>query len=164
MAGERIAAAKAMALHMGDALKAAGVKFEIAGFDDVRIMRPKSFTEGWAEPTRRKVAGLRTMGGTAMLPAMKACAERLAKVANVTRRILLVLTDGQDSYAAEANSALCAFYAGRDVEIVGIGLMTHGVQAPFRGKAVTVWSTSTLSTDGLKLLVKILDAGAPRAA
>ena len=32
MSGERIAAAKAMALHMGDALKAAGVKFEIAGF------------------------------------------------------------------------------------------------------------------------------------
>ena len=164
MAGQRIAAAKAMCIHMGDALKAAGVRFEIAGFDDVCIVRPKAFSEGWAEPTRRRVAGLRTLSGTGMLPAMKACAERLVKQGNVTRRILLVLTDGQDSYAPEANAALCAFYAGRGVEIVGIGLMTGGVLTPFRGKACTVWNASDLSRDGLKMLVKILDAGAPRAA
>jgi hypothetical protein len=164
MAGQRIAAAKAMCIHMGDALKAAGVRFEIAGFDDVCIVRPKAFSEGWAEPTRRRVAGLKTMSGTGMLPAMKACAERLVKQGNVTRRILLVLTDGEDSFAAEANAALCAFYAGRGVEIVGIGLMAHRVLAPFRGKACTVWNASDLSRDGLKMLVKILDAGAPRAA
>ena len=163
MAGSRLAAAKAMSIHMGDALKAAGVKFEIAGFDDVCIVRPKAFADGWAEPARRKVAGLRCLSGTGMLPAMKACAERLLHVGNVTRRILLVLTDGQDSYAAEANAALCAFYAGRGVEIVGIGLQTNSVAAPFRGKATVVWSTQELSTNGLKLLVKILDAGAPRA-
>jgi Mg-chelatase subunit ChlD len=164
MAGSRIAAAKAMALHMGDALKAAGVKFEITGFDDVCTVRPKSFAEGWAEPTRRKVAGLKTLSGTAMLPAMKACAERLVKQGNVTRRILLVLTDGQDSYAPEANAALCAFYAGRGVEIIGIGLQTSNLGPTFRGKAVHVWSTHELSTEGLKTLVKQLDAGAPRSA
>jgi cobaltochelatase CobT len=164
MAGERIASARAMALHMGDALKAAGVRFEVAGFDDQQIVRPKAFSEGWAEPTRRRVAGLRTLSGTGMLPAMKASAERLLKVSNVTRRILLVLTDGQDSYAAEANAALCAFYQGRGVEIVGIGLQTHSVKIPFRGKCVEVWNTRSLSTDGLKALVKVLDAGAPRSA
>ena len=164
MAGERLNAAKAMALHMGDGLKAAGVKFEIAGFDDVCVVRPKQFSEGWAEPTRRKIAGLRTLQGTGMLPAMKAQAERLIKVGNVTRRILLVLTDGQDSYAADANAALCTFYAGRGVEIIGIGLMTHSVVSPFKGKATVVWDCRTLATDGLKALVKLLDAGAPRAS
>jgi Mg-chelatase subunit ChlD len=163
MAGAPIAAAKAMCLHMGDALKAAGVKFEISGFDDAYLVRPKSFAEGWAEPTRRKVAGIKTQNGTGMLPAMKACAERLLKQGNVTRRILLVLTDGQDSYAAEANAALCAFYQGRGVEIVGIGLMTY-VDRPFRGRACFVRSASDLSRDGLKMLVKALDAGAPRVA
>ena len=163
MAGERLAAAKAMAIHMGDALKAAGVKFEISGFDDAYLVRPKSFSEGWAEPARRRVAGLKVLNGTGMLPAMKACAERLVKQGSVTRRILLVLTDGQDSYAPQANAALCAFYGGRGVEVVGIGLMTHSVKEPFRGKACEVWDTRSLSTDGLKMLVKILDAGAPRA-
>jgi Mg-chelatase subunit ChlD len=164
MAGPRLAAAKAMALHMGDALKAAGVKFEITGFDDASIMRPKAFTEGWAEPTRRKVAGLTSQAGTGMLPAMKACAERLLKVGNVTRRILLVLTDGQDSYSPDANAALCAFYQGRGVEIVGIGLMTNSVLWPFAQRACVVWDTRALSTEGLKALIKLLDGGAPRAA
>ena len=164
MGGSRIAAAKAMALHMGDALKAAGVKFEVNAWDDLCMITPKPFAKGWSDDTRRAVAGLKVMSGTGMLPAMKASAERLLKVANVTRRILLVLTDGQDSYAQEANAALCAFYAARGVEIIGIGLQTNSVAAPFKGKATVVWNTSDLSTAGLGALVKLLDAGAPRLA
>src|SRR4029077_18453847 len=112
---------------------------------------------------RRKVAGLRCLNGRAMLPAMKVCAERLLKVPGVTRRILLVLTDGQDSFAPGANAALCAFYGNRGVEITGIGLQTGSMSEPFRGKAVMVWDVRALSTAGLSSLVKVLDAGAPRA-
>lgn len=164
MAGARIAAAKALALHMGDALKAAGVKFEVAAWDDVVEELPKSFAHGWANDTQRAVAGLRCRSGTGMLPAMKAAAERLLKVGNVTRRILMVLTDGADSYAPEANAALCKFYAGRGVEIVGIGLQTHGMARSFNGKAIEVWSTTELSEKGLAQLVRVLDAGAARTA
>ena len=99
-----------------------------------------------------------------MLPAMKAAAERLLKVGNVTRRILFVLTDGADSYAQEANAALCKFYAARGVEIVGIGLQTNGIKVPFNGRAVEVWNVSELSEKGLAELVKALDAGAARTA
>jgi uncharacterized protein YegL len=164
MKGERLSAAKAMALHMGDALKAAGVKFEIAAFDDHALWTPKPFAKAWANDTRRAVAGLQTAGGTAMLPAMKTCAERLLKVSNVSRRILLVLTDGQDSHPQEANAALCAWYKTRGVEIVGIGLLTHSLAHTFNGRAVIVRDCSRLSTVGLSELVKALDEGAPRVA
>ena len=164
MKGERLRAAKAMALHMGDALKAAGVKFEIAAFDDNTIWTPKPFAKAWSNDTRRAVAGMLTAGGTAMLPAMKQCAERLLKVGAVSRRILLVLTDGQDGYPAEANAALCAWYQTRGVEIIGIGLMTYGLARTFNGRAVHVYDCASLSTVGLSELVKALDAGAPRVA
>ena len=164
MKGQRLAAAKAMALHMGDALGAAGVKFEIAAFDDNQLWTPKPFTKAWSDDTRRAVAGMLTAGGTAMLPAMKMCAERLLKVANVSRRILLVLTDGQDGFPAEANATLCAWYKTRGVEIVGIGFMTYGLARTFNGRAVSVSDCERLSTVGLSELVKALDAGAPRVA
>jgi hypothetical protein len=164
MKGERLNAAKALALHMGDALKAAGVKFEIAGFDDYYMPTPKPFAKGWNNDTRRAVAGMHTLNGTSMLPAMKQAAERLVRVGNVTRRILLVLTDGQDSYAETANAALCAFYRGRGVEIVGIGLLTGDMRATFAGNAIRVDNHRLLSTQGLTALVKTLDKGAPRSA
>lgn len=164
MKGQRLAAAKAMALHMGDALKAAGVKFEIAAFDDNQLWTPKPFAKAWANDTRRLVSGMQTAGGTSMLPAMKQCAERLLKVGGVSRRILLVLTDGDDSHAPEANAALCAWCKVRGVEIVGIGLLTHRLDRTFNGRAVQVLDCERLSTVGLSELVKALDAGAPRAA
>jgi len=157
MAGGRLEAAKALALHMGDALKAAGVRFEIAAFDDRFLVTPKPFAKGWANETQRAVAGLSTLSGTGMLPAMKACAERLLKVGNVSRRILIALTDGQDSFDAGANATLCRWYRQRGVEIVGIGLMTHGVQDNFDGRAVSVWDCASLSSAGLSQLVKVLD-------
>jgi uncharacterized protein YegL len=164
MKGQRLAAAKALAIHMGDALKAAGVRFEICAFDDNYLATPKPLAKGWAVDTQRAVAGLRTMNGTAMLPAMKQCAERLVRVGNVTRRILLVLTDGQDSFDPQADAALCAYYKTRGVEIVGIGLMTYGMSATFNGNAITVNNCNELSTLGLSALVKTLDKGAPRVA
>ena len=157
MAGQRLAAAKAMALHMGDALKAAGVKFEICAFTDAQLWTPKPFAKGWATETQRAVAGLRTTGGTAMLPAMKACAERLLKVGNVSRRILLALTDGQDSFSAEANATLCRWSRQRGVEIIGIALQAGHLDVTFAGRAVSVWDCAALSQTGLSSLVKALD-------
>ena len=164
MEGMRLAAAKAMALHMGDALKAAGVRFEIACFDDGRLATPKPFARGWAADTQRAVASIRYLNGTAMLPAMKQCAERLLRQGNVTRRILLTLTDGQDSYSSGANQALCAFYRARGVEIVGIGLMVGGLEKTFDGAFVPVPNAHDLSAKGLAALVRALDKGAPRMA
>jgi Mg-chelatase subunit ChlD len=156
MAGARIAAAKAMALHMGDALKAAGVKFEISAFDDRRLLTPKPFKSGWAKPTQRKVAGLQATGGTCMLPAMRTCVDRLARQGNVTRRILLVLTDGQDSYPETSNGALCRWARQRGVEVIGLALFMPGLERTFAGRIVHVWDIASLSTKGLGALVTVL--------
>lgn len=162
MAGYRLAAAKALALHMGDALKAAGVKFEVAAFDDRALVTPKPMAKGWNNDTKRAVAGLTTGNGTCLLPAMRQCVNRLVKQGNVTRRILMPLTDGQDSYSETANRALVRWARTRGVEIVGIALMTGGMATTFDGAVVNVRDVSTLSTVGLATLVKTLDAGAPR--
>ena len=162
MKGERLKAAKALALHMGDALKAAGVRFEIVAFDDTCVITPKPMNKGWADETKRAVASMQAMNGTAMLPALKLCAERLLKAGNATRRILLALTDGQDGYAQEANTALCRYYRARGVEIIGIGLQAGRVGGNFDDKAVSVRDCSALSRTGLSELVKVLNAGAPR--
>jgi Cobalamin biosynthesis protein CobT VWA domain len=158
MKGPNIRAAKALAIHMGDALKAAGVKFEISAFNDSLLLTPKPFNKAWNNDTQRAVAGLRANGGTSMLPALRDCAARLLTVGNVSRRILLALTDGEDGYAPEANSALCAFYAAKGVEIVGIGLYVSSVKAVFNGRAITVSDCDKLSEMGLGELVKVLGA------
>jgi Mg-chelatase subunit ChlD len=157
MKGAPLAAAKALALHMGDALKAAGVRFEVCGFDDAHLVTPKPFAQGWARETQRAVAGIHAMGGTSMLPAMKQCAERLLKQGNVTRRILITLTDGADTYTAEQNAALCSWYRQRGVEIIGIGLYVPNVAKSFCGRAISVTNLSQLSTLGMAQLVKVLD-------
>ena len=163
MKGEAMDAAKAMAMHMGDALKAAGVKFEIATFDDCHVRTPKPFARGWNNDTRRALAGIKASGGTAMLPAIKQCADRLLGAGVATRRILLCLTDGADSFPEDACGAMVRHYRAKGVEIFGIGLMTYISPRSFNGAHIDVHSCRALSETGLKALVTLLDGGkAPR--
>jgi cobalamin biosynthesis protein CobT len=162
MSGFPLQCAKALALHMGDALKAAGVRFEVSAFDDRFLVTPKPLAKPWNNETKRAVAALRCMAGTCMLTAIRACAERLVKTPNVTRRILMVLSDGADSYSASANGLQCATLRRRGVEVVGLALMSPGMETAFAGAVVNVRSAAQLSEQGLATLVKTLDAGAPR--
>lgn len=158
MKGRPIAAARAMALHMGDALKAAGVRFEIAAFDDAQLVTAKPFAKGWNNETKRHVAGLHAAGGTRMMPAMRDCAKRLLAQGGVTRRILLALTDGQDGFPSVTNQALCRHMRQRGVEIVGISLMAGDLSQTFDGKSIQVRNPDELSRSGLKLLISTLAA------
>jgi uncharacterized protein with von Willebrand factor type A (vWA) domain len=162
MGGHPLNCAKALALHMGDALKAAGVRFEVSTFDDRFLVTPKPMTKAWNNETKRAVAALSCMAGTAMLTAIRACGERLVRTPNVTRRILMVLSDGQDSYSESANGLQCATLRRRGVEVVGLALMSPNMEAAFDGHVVNVRSASQLSEQGLATLVKTLDTGAPR--
>jgi nitric oxide reductase activation protein len=147
---------------MGDALKAAGVRFEVTAFDDRFLVTPKPLAKQWNDETKRAVAALRCMAGTAMLTAIRACAERLVKTPNVTRRILMVLSDGADSYSETANGLQCQTLRRKGVEVVGLALMTHDMSTTFDGRVVNVRSPAQLSEQGLSMLVKTLDQGAPR--
>jgi hypothetical protein len=174
MEGERIDAARAMALHMGDALKAAGVRFEIATFrhasgDTASMSLPKPMKATWNDTTRSFTAGIRAQGGTVMLPAIKNCAERLLDVRAVSRRILIVLTDGLDSFDTRCNEIQCKALATKGVEVLGIGLMLTGrevsaMATTFAANVVYVNDCAALATTGLAHLVKQLDKAAPKGA
>jgi Mg-chelatase subunit ChlD len=169
----RIDAARALGLHMGDALKAAGVRFEVSAFKHVRnacvMSFPKALDKPWTAEARAAVAGLRPHAGTAMLPAIKDCAARLAKDRNATRRILMVLTDGEDMFPPEANALNTRFWRDRGIEIFGLGLMLYGwqkdnIRQSFNGAVVFVDDCRELSTVGLAELAKMLGKPVQRAA
>jgi cobalamin biosynthesis protein CobT len=180
MRGPRAQAAAALALHLGDALKAAGVKFEIAGYYQMnpredgacraRLGFCKEMNAGWSQEARGKTAALASMpsGGTATMPAAKEMAKRLLNERNATRRILLVLTDGQDCYSPESMKACRDYYAKLGVEIVALAIMVESggngfaVRQVLRrsfGKNVTfVNNLSQIASAGLHELVTVLNA------
>jgi Mg-chelatase subunit ChlD len=162
----RMNAANAMALHMGDALHAAAVKFEIVMFSSGRtaVIIQKAFSERWNDITKSRVATTIPINGTMMLPAITFCAKRLAKVPNVTRRVILALTDGDDSFTPAANRFNNRAWRAKGIEVAGIGLMLadeSGCREAFDGRAIFVASTSRLSAEGMASLVRLLDEGAP---
>lgn len=170
--GSAAEAAGALALHLGEALKSAGVPFEVAGFADTpdydlrpiaRLYVAKAFSDGWADPVRARVALMmaRAAGGTAMLPAMHDMAQRLAKRPHVTRRILLVLTDGADGYPVAANQACIAHWRARGVEVIGIGCLCDVAQTFGAGRHVNVTSLADVATAGLRALVGVLNPTRP---
>lgn len=104
-----------------------------------------------------------------MMPGMRAMCERLRKCPNVTRRVLLTLTDGQDSWAGSSTAALIQHYAKLGVENIGIGLLldpylTQTMKQAFASQFVAVDRIKDLSERGLGELVRVLDKGAPREA
>jgi hypothetical protein len=165
MAGERAIVATCLALHLGDALKAASVPFEIGGFvtphghggnNGVHLI--KRYEDGWIG-TRDQVTLMTNMptGGTAMLPGMKFMVDRLVKRGNVSRRILLVLTDGEDNYSRESNRAMVKAARAKGVEIIGIGVQHDASPAFGKANHIHVPNLTTVATDGLTGLVKALE-------
>jgi hypothetical protein len=162
MAGLEITAAAAMALHMGDALRAAAVPFEVLGFTNSAsgathgLIVAKAFGDVWAD-ARKDVAAMTyaARGGTAMLPGIKAAVARLAARPGVTRRILLVLCDGGDRFSAGSNRAAVRAARAQGVEVIGIGLYCDASRC-FGPDYVQVNSTDELSASGLGALVRIL--------
>jgi nitric oxide reductase activation protein len=164
----RSLAARAMALHMGDALRAAAVKFEVVAFTTgggAIVTVPKAFNKPWNDEAKKAIAMLRGYSGTAILPSVSFCAKRLLQQSHVTRRILLVLTDGDDGYPAESNRLNCVNWRRKGIEVIGIGLMVDDMaacQTTFAGHAIYVPNAAQLSEAGIKELVRVLDRGAPR--
>jgi hypothetical protein len=162
MSGPEINAAAAMALHMGDALRAAAVPFEVLGFTNSAVgathglIVAKAFSDAWPD-ARKDVAAMTyaARGGTAMLPGIKAAVARLAARSGVTRRILLVLCDGGDRFSAGSNRAAVRAARAQGVEVIGIGLYCDASRN-FGPDYVQVNSTDELSASGLGALVRIL--------
>lgn len=164
MSGERAEAAACLALHLGDALKAAAVPFEIAGFIRARgegaahgLVMAKDFRTTWTD-ARDAVGALSAAatGGTAMMPGIKAMAARLRARAGVSRRILLVLTDGQDGFSAGSNKAAIKAADAMGVEVIGLGMFYDASHVFGASRHVLVSSLADVSAKGLSALVDVL--------
>jgi cobalamin biosynthesis protein CobT len=168
MRGSCIEATTALALHLGDACKASNVPFEVLGFlsppprarrsaqPTSILMEVKSFRDPWQE-ARPYVASLihAPKGGTSMMPAMIDVAKRLRAKAGVSRRVMLVLTDGEDGWSAGSARAAAKTALTRDgVETLVIGALTDvkHLGLPY----VNVTSLRELATQGLEALGEAL--------
>ena len=162
MAGINHRNALALALALGDALDRARVPFEIAGFYNVGNMNftswlsiAKRFGQSWHK-ARADVVRLNAGGGTSLAPAVMAASLALAKVPNVTRRIVLALTDGDDGFGIDTLRQVRRFAATKGIEVAGIGMGTE-VASRF-DVSVTVNDPNQVSRAGLGVLVKALEA------
>lgn len=119
-------------------------------------MEVKSFRDPWQE-ARPYVASLihAPKGGTSMMPAMIDVAKRLRAKAGVSRRVMLVLTDGEDGWSAGSARAAAKTALTRDgVETLVIGALTDvkHLGLPY----VNVTSLRELATQGLEALGEAL--------
>ena len=165
MSGYLISSAACLALHLGDALKAAAVPFEIAGFTcngsggaSHGLIVAKGFNEPWQGEARNRAAGLAraARGGTAMMPAIMAMSERLQRRAGVTRRVLIVLTDGEDGFTNGSVKASIAAAEAKGVEVIGLG-MFHDASHVFK-RHILIDDLDAVARDGLGALLTVLNS------
>jgi len=155
--GDRIKSATGLAVHLGDALKAAGVPFEIVGFRGGDCAYAiKTFSENWDKKALSHCGNMlmNLGGGTNITSAITSAAGRLRKVANVNRRIMLVLTDGRCGSGSFAVRAAGAYAKTVGVEVAGIGIGCD-VSDAF-AIAQNVYKIRDLGSTGLDVLVNRL--------
>jgi cobalamin biosynthesis protein CobT len=153
----RIGAAVGLAGHLGECLKAAGVSFEIMGFKGSdKSYAIKTLSEPWNVSAMANVATSANAanGQTNISSAIVRASQRLRGVQNVTRRIVLVLTDGDCGYGPRAVKASIKYAETIGVETAGIGLQ-NDVSGVFP-VSQSVFDVADLARDGLGVLAKTL--------
>lgn len=143
MDGPKLAAAKAMALHLAEACKAAGASVCVTTFEDraahydgtnwhpgkPQLTILKDWSEGMPQATPR-ICGIGCPNGTPLADGIMACADYFKKQPHLTRRILLALTDGQGDMGPTGTEWACKYAANRGIEVVGLVLGGIGWLAP----------------------------------
>lgn len=159
MRGVREKYAAALAVAMGDALDRAAVPFEISrtgrGRSDyvegVDIMKP--YSVAWRK--RRDLIPMATpYEHTCNLVGAASAVDRLKTVRGATRRILFVLSDGQDDFSPEAWRRAQVLWARAGIETIGIGFQ-YDVSHIFKDSA-TIYDAAQLAREGLGALTRKL--------
>jgi nitric oxide reductase activation protein len=162
--------AQTAAWHIAKAAEMANAKVSVATFT-TNVASPANAVvtivktwEASVASCANRLASLDPQAYTPMSPAIIACAGLLADV-SATRRILLVLTDGECDYRAKAVTSACRLAADMGVETVGIGMDCEAVVEAFPPRySVNVKSLTQLATTGLGVLADMLEDTNPRGA
>jgi hypothetical protein len=162
--GHRIDLARVTAWALCNAAEAAGGKLAVAGFKGDACDCVLHYVKDWHQTTHQAAYGLRTMSPDSCTPlsaSIVAGARDLAEQ-TATRRILIVLTDGQCDLGAAAVRSACTLAASLGVEAVGIGMACDSVVQAFPPRySVNVVDMQQLAATGLGTLARMLEeAGA----
>ncbi len=159
--------AAAMALAVGDALDRAGVAFEIiaAGLQGhpygggalVEIRKP--FAATWRKQ-RPLIGRTKVYPGTANLIASEYAAGRLIAQRDATRRLLFVLSDGEDFFlhTDKVWRRSVDLWAKQGIETIGVGLL-HDV-SPYFPDSVNIMDPADLAREGLGIVARRLKSAA----
>ena len=162
--GGRMSMTKVATWALARATEDAGAKVRIVGFTspsgmnhNMAILRLIKDWDTHAAAAAYAIATMDTFVGTPLSPSIITAAEMLQDV-NATRRIVMVLTDGQCNFKAPAVTIACRIAAGMGVEAVGIGMNCERVIAAFPdGYSVNIEDLDQLATTGLGTLVRMLE-------
>jgi Mg-chelatase subunit ChlD len=168
----RMELAQTTAWHIGRAAESANAKLGIASFHWRDNVGTGGYTElemvkPWTMPMAAcatTIADIGPGGQTPLSPAIVEAANMLAGI-DASRRIIMVLTDGDCDLGPATVTGACRLAAARGVEAVGIGLNAPRVIAAFPPEySVNVDNLDQLSAKGLGVLVDMLEDANPTAA
>jgi hypothetical protein len=175
--GSRIRAAMDMAAAIGDAVHRAGAEFEISAYG---IKTGQWIVPGEKRSLTTHLSVLKPMGrgrasvpilhhfmpygGTEIMPAIMAAGERFIRTTpHATRRIMLVLTDGDDQLPKGSSRAACELLAARGVTVAGLGIGLDAAHQFQPGLCARADSVAEFADAGAASLVNAIRRG-PLAA
>jgi Mg-chelatase subunit ChlD len=156
----RIDLARVTAWALAKAAESAGGKLCIAGFKGESAMVTLHYVKDWHQSASQCAGMLCSLVPNQYTPlsaAIVAGAQDLAEQP-ATRRILIVLTDGQCDLGNSAVKSACSLAADFGVEAVGIGMNCFQVVQAFPERySVNVEDLNQLATTGLGILSRMLE-------
>jgi hypothetical protein len=162
--GNKMHAAKAMALALAEAIEAANGEVMVSMFrenwntgSDAHVTM--LVAKDWSQRTRLRagaIASLTESGGTPLSQSILAGAQAVS-TRQVDRRIVLALTDGECTMGLAGVQAAVKRAAQLGVEVIGIGAGSETDVRPMFPVAVNVTDVRKLATEGMGLLIKAME-------
>jgi hypothetical protein len=166
----RMGMAQSAAWHIARAAESAGAKVAISVFHTnakPNLEATVTVIKDWDTPVSQCAAALlhtQPHYWTPLAPSIMHVAPMIADM-SANRKLLMVLTDGECDWGADAVRSACRYAAGLGVETVGIGMACESIVAAFpKPYSVNVNDLAHLARTGLGVLVDILEEADPRGA
>ena len=157
----RMETAMVTAWHIASAADTAGARVAVYVFYTGEVSAKLYPIVEFGESVRARAGGFPHVipqGFTPLSPAILGAAELLMGEALATRRILMVLTDGDCDLGNARVTEACDIARAWGVEVVGIGIDAPAVAAAFpQGRSVNVRDLSQLGATGLGVLCDLLE-------
>ena len=163
MSGYQSVEARKMALLIAGAVTSRGAMCKVAGFCNpieqtsaatVNVVKDWRDRKGW----QAWVAGMQFECGTYMTPTIAhAIGDLLSQ--RVNHRILLVLTDGDDSFSKESQKKALKVAKDSGVHVIGLGVSYHLPLDVWKERGIYVSDAEALSKTAMDEVLKVVKRG-----